>query len=165
MRKNGGTMGVDLSNIGILARREIEARMAGPLIRAFTVELGKEKTLSIVKTTIENLAREAGRDLAEWVCGNGLVEFEKGLELWTRDDALEIEVLERSDTRFYMNVTRCRYAEMYKELGVPELGMVLSCARDFALIEGYNSDITLTRTQTIMEGADFCDFRYQVVKD
>ena len=158
-------MGVDLSNIGILVRREIEARMAGPLIRAFTEELGEEKTLSIVKNTIEKLAQEAGRDLAEWVGGNGLVEFEKGLELWTRDNALEIEVLERSDTRFYMNVTKCRYAEMYKELGVPELGKVLSCARDFALIEGYNPDITLTRTQTIMEGAEFCDFRYQVVKD
>ena len=158
-------MGVDLSNIGILVRREIEARMAGPLIRAFTEELGEEKALSIVKNVIENLAREAGRDLAEWVGGNGLGEFEKGLELWTRDNALEIEVLERSDTRFCMNVTKCRYAEMYKELGVSELGKVLSCTRDFALIEGFNPDITLTRTQTIMEGAGFCDFRYQVVKD
>jgi hypothetical protein len=53
---------------------------------------------------------------------------------------------------------------MYKELGIPELGKVLSCARDFALIEEFNPDIELKRTQTILEGAAFCDFRYEVKK-
>jgi hypothetical protein len=55
-----------------------------------------------------------------------------------------------------------RYAEMYRALGVPELGALLSCNRDFALGEGFNPEMTLTRTQTIMEGAPFCDFRYKV---
>ena len=45
-------------------------------------------------------------------------------------------------------------------LGIPELGAVLSCNRDAALIEGFNPSVTLVRTQTIMEGAPCCDFRY-----
>lgn len=155
-------MAVDLSNIGILVRREIEARIVGPLIKEFMKELGEEKTTAIVERTIVNLAKEAGRDLSEWIEGKGLEEFEKGLELWTRDNALEIEVLDRSETRFSFNVKRCWYAEMYKEIGIPKLGKVLSCARDFALIEGFNPDIKLTRTQTIMDGADYCDFRYKL---
>ena len=69
-------------------------------------------------------------------------------------------MLEQSDQRFSFNVTRCRYAELYRGLGIPELGAVLSCNRDFSLIEGFNSQVTLTRTQTIMEGAPFCDFRF-----
>lgn len=157
-------MGADLSNIGILLRREIEARIVGPLVQAFIKEFGEEKALAIVRETIETLARKSGKDLSARIGGNGLEEFEKGLELWTRDNALEIEVLERSDTRFSFNVTRCRYAEMYEEIGIPQLGKVLSCARDFAMIEGFNSGIQLTRTQTIMEGADYCDFRYQIRK-
>ena len=157
-------MGADLSNVGILLRREIEARIVGPLIQAFMKELGKEKTLEILQNMIEDLAKDAGKDLVEWFGGNSMAEFEKSLELWTRDNALEIDVLERSDTRFFMNVTKCRYADMYKELGIPELGKVLSCARDFALIEGFNPNIELKRTQTILEGADFCDFRYEVKK-
>jgi hypothetical protein len=44
------------------------------------------------------------------------------------------------------------------------LGPMLSCARDFALIEGFNPQIRLTRTQTLMEGAPFCDFRYRYSK-
>jgi hypothetical protein len=47
-------------------------------------------------------------------------------------------------------------------LGIPELGALLSCNRDAALIEGFNRNITLERTQTLMEGATFCDFRYEV---
>jgi len=69
--------------------------------------------------------------------------------------------LAEDEEQFHFNVTRCRYAELYKALGVPELGATLSCNRDFALIEGFNEDVALTRTQTIMEGASHCDFRYQ----
>ena len=39
-------------------------------------------------------------------------------------------------------------------------GTIFSCARDFALINGFNEKITLRRTQTIWEGADHCDFCY-----
>lgn len=50
---------------------------------------------------------------------------------------------------------------MYRDLGVPELGVLLSCNRDHALIEGFSDNVTLTRTQTIMEGAPYCDFRFE----
>ena len=41
-----------------------------------------------------------------------------------------------------------------------ELGATLSCHRDAALIEGFDPEVTFERTQTLMEGADCCDFRY-----
>jgi hypothetical protein len=42
------------------------------------------------------------------------------------------------------------------------MGTIFSCTRDFALVEGFNPNISLKRTQTIMQGADFCDFRYRL---
>ena len=66
------------------------------------------------------------------------------------------------DTAYDFDVTRCRYAEMYRALGIPELGAVLSCGRDFALGAGFNPDLKLTRSQTIMDGAPRCDFRYRL---
>ena len=92
--------------------------------------------------------------------GRSLTHFAASLELWKKDDALQTDVLEQTDERFAFNVTRCRYAELYRALGIPELGALLSCNRDFALIEGFNPDVKLKRTQTIMEGAPFCDFRF-----
>jgi hypothetical protein len=49
---------------------------------------------------------------------------------------------------------------MYRSLGIAEVGALLSCNRDFSLVEGFNPDIALTRTQTIMQGASHCDFRF-----
>ena len=79
---------------------------------------------------------------------------------WKKDDALEIEVLELSDEKLSFDVNRCRYAELYQALGIPELGEILSCGRDFALSEGFNPKLKLTRTQTILGGSSHCDFRY-----
>ena len=48
------------------------------------------------------------------------------------------------------------------ELGIPEIGALLSCNRDFSLVEGFNPAVKLTRTQTMMEGASHCDFRFEL---
>lgn len=153
-------MGADLSKIGVLARREIEARIAGPLIRAFMKETGETRGLEIVEEVIVSLARESGEMLREFVGGNGLEDFAKGMSLWSQDDAVTFDLVEMTPEKITMNVTRCRYAEMYRELGMADLGFTLSCARDFSLVEGFNPSIKLKRTKTLLEGADHCDFRF-----
>ncbi len=51
---------------------------------------------------------------------------------------------------------------VHRARGVPELGALLSCKRDASRIDGFNPDVELTRTQTLMQGASHCDFRYQL---
>ena len=151
-----------LNEIGILRRREIEARILAPLINAFATEFGRERVIEIAKRVIVEIAHRQGKALADQLGGDSLAHFVSGKDPWVKGDALQVEVLEASDTTYNFNVTRCRYAEMYRALGIPELGVVLSCGRDFALGEGFNASMKLTRTQTIMEGASFCDFRYRL---
>ena len=146
----------------LIDRREIEARIVGPLLRAFATEIGQERTLLIVRDVIRDLARQGGSDLASALGNHTLTAFAQGLDRWSENGALEIDMLEQSPTRLSFNVTRCRYAEMYKALGLADLGGSLSCERDFALVEGFNPDVELTRTQTIMQGAPYCDFRFQL---
>jgi hypothetical protein len=145
----------------LLEQREVEARVIGPLVRGFAAEIGLEKALEVVRKVITGLAREGGADLARRLGGASLEAFAGALDLWSAGGALEIEVLERTPERLSFNVTRCKYAEMYRALGLADLGGSLSCVRDHALIEGFNPDVTLTRTQTIMEGASHCDFRFR----
>jgi len=158
--KTGSVPPDRLNAIGVLARREIEARILAPLLEALSQEFGRERVLEIARQTIIKVAREQGAQLAQSMGGNDLALFGDSLEAWKQDDTMHIEVLEQSEERFAFNVTRCRYAEMYRLLGIPELGALLSCNRDWALIQGFNPDVHLERTQTIMEGAPFCDFRY-----
>jgi len=152
------------AKIGVLTRREVEARILSPVIEALGESVGRDQVLSVVQTTIVKIARNQGADLSKQMGNNSLQHFSETLQFWTRDNALEIEVIEESEKVLSFNVTRCRYAELYDSLGIREIGTIFSCSRDFALIEGFNPDVSLTRTQTIMEGAPFCDFRYRLKK-
>ena len=144
-----------LNEIGVLRRREIEARILMPVLERLGAEFG-----AITRDVIIEVAREQGRELARQMGGDDLGRFAAALENWKKGDAYQMDTLESTPERLSFNVTRCRYAEMYRSLGIAEVGALLSCNRDFSLVEGFNPDIALTRTQTIMQGASHCDFRF-----
>ena len=147
-------------DIGVLLRRETEARILIPFIENLVKEIGKTKTLDILEGTIKTVARKQGEELSKEY-GNNVDAFLETLSFWTKDNALEIDILDKSDSKLDFNVTRCKYAEMYKSMGVNSLGAILSCNRDGALIEGFNSKAKLDRKQTIMNGDKCCTFRYR----
>lgn len=151
-----------LNDIGVLKRREIEARVIGPIIERFGDEFGEDRVAELLRDVIVDVAKGQGAALAEVMGGSDLSFFADSMEAWTRGGALEIDVVEQSPTRFAFNVTRCQYAEMYRDLGMADLGASLSCNRDGTMVEGFNPDISFTRTQTIMGGASHCDFVYEL---
>lgn len=151
--------------VGLLNRREIEARLVAPLLESLSAEFGHERVWIIAQNIIHEIARQQGAQLANSIDTNNIENLAIALEAWKKDNAIQTEVIEQTDKKYAFNVFRCRFAEMYQHLGIPELGKMLSCDRDFAMLEGYNPKIRLTRTQTIMEGADICDFCYEMVAE
>jgi hypothetical protein len=151
-----------LNEIGVLKRREIEARIVAPLVERFAAEFGRDRVLEMTREVVAEVARGQGKGLAAMVGANDLETFAGTLGAWTQDDALRVELRSSTASEFAFDVTRCRYAEMYRALGIPELGAILSCNRDGTMIEGFNDRIEMTRTQTIMGGADHCDFHYRL---
>jgi hypothetical protein len=165
--------------VSILAQRRIEAQFAMAILDQMQRHLPREQALGILRDTVLALAREAGAELARarrtQRTGTGalaeataqarsgeadLVGLADAIPAWQKDDALEIEWIERTGRRLSFDVTRCRYAEMYRALGIPELGTLLSCNRDGEFCSGYNPAIALSRPATIMQGAARCTFRY-----
>jgi hypothetical protein len=151
----------DLNDIGILKRREIEARIVAPLLARLAAAYG-DGVYDVARDVIVDVARAQGAALAEQVGDQTLPGFARGLAAWSADGALESEIVELTETAFAFDVSRCRYAEMYRALGMEDLGAMLSCNRDGSLIDGFNPNIEFTRTQTIMGGATHCDFRFAV---
>ena len=147
--------------IGVLKRRETEARIIAPIIDALADRFGREEVLEIIKDKIIKLSQQQGASLSQEY-GNDVDAFLKTLEFWTQDNALEIDIIKKDEHTLNFNVVRCKYAEMYNALGIKELGATLSCNRDYALIEGFNPEATLTREQTIMSGRDCCTYRYNL---
>jgi len=149
--------------LGILTRRRIEAEIIKPIYEEMVARFGRDGARAVLRAAVTKAAVEAGRRYAERAGGKTDLEgFAALLPQWQQDGALEVEVLERSGNRFDYDVTRCRYAEMYREMGLAEIGDILSCQRDGTFCQGYDPRITLDRTTTIMQGARRCDFRYRM---
>ena len=149
--------------ISLLKQREIEAKIAAAIINGYAGEIGRERALNIAVDVIQNLAREAGMQIAKMRGANTISDLALIVrEIWSEDKSLEVEFWEESDSKLYFNVTRCRFADLYERLGLKEFGYYFSCNRDRAFIRGFNPQIKLKRTNTIMEGAQFCDFRYEL---
>jgi len=152
-----------MADIGILQQRRIEAAFAKGIFEEMAAEIGKERAKEILSRAVVKLAKQAAAEMAQEAPeGPSLAHFISQQERWTRDDALQIEVVAQDEKNYAFNVKRCRYAETYKAMGLAELGAVLSCNRDGAFCEGYSDRLKLTRTQTIMGGASHCDFRYRI---
>ena len=148
--------------IPLIDQVKIQAQVLVPLVKALQAELGEERANAIVRKALGGLYRKYGE---KWSQAQGARHLgEKGaaaFEMFAAGDALEYEVLKKTPDAFEVNVTECRYAQFYSKIGAPELGFLLTCSADFAHAEGFGADIKLTRTQTIMQGASHCDFRYR----
>jgi hypothetical protein len=149
--------------IGILTRRRIQAEVIKPIYEVMKRELGAQRAQAIIGEAISSDAiREGKLYAAREPGGADIRSFVELQHLWEKDDALEVEVLAADDSRFDYNVKRCRYAEMYKAMGIGEIGHLLSCNRDADFIIGYDDRVGLERKTTIMSGGSCCDFRYRV---
>ena len=152
-------------DIPLIEQVKIQAQVLVPLVKALQAELGEERANAIVRKALGDLYRKYGE---KWWRTHGARNFGDKMALafdtFAAGDALDYEVVKQGPEAFEVNVIECRYAEFYKEIGAPELGFLLTCSADFSMTEGFGTDVQLTRTQTIMQGASHCDFRYKLTQ-
>jgi hypothetical protein len=123
--------------------------------------MGIDKALEAATAAVQADALKAGKAMAEGYGGNSMKVLARVVrEVWAEDDAMTIHILEETEQNLSFDVTRCRYAELYEGTGIKELGYCLSCCRDEPFTRGFNPRIKLLRSQTIMQGASLCDFRF-----
>jgi hypothetical protein len=66
--------------------------------------------------------------------------------------------------RIGYHFTRCMWAEVYRELGEPELGAVI-CASDEPAVKSHNPQLGFSRTRTLMQGDTLCNHVFFVESD
>ncbi|HAF96692.1 MAG TPA: hypothetical protein DCG50_11695 [Elusimicrobia bacterium] len=143
-----------------IEKRAIEALAIVPVIRAVSQRIGKDEALAILKEVNQQEAFQRGQNMMRTEGENGMEELVKDVASWGVGGIWKMDVLEQTSTTYFFNVFRCPYYEKYRELGLDEFGVELSCCRDEPFARGFNPRLELVRTKTIMEGADCCDFRY-----
>ena len=153
-------------DIPLIEQIKIQARVLVPLVKALQAELGEQRANALVREALGDQYRKFGERC--WRRAEGAHSLGDKLAVtfdrFAAGGAVDYEVVPHGADACDVNVTGCRYASFYKDLGMPELGFLLVCSADFPMAEGFGADVQLTRTQTIMQGASHCDFRYSLKK-
>lgn len=135
------------SGIAVQLLHAMEERF-GPEAREVVRDMARNR-----KATPRPDAGEPEADLREF-CAR-LDEGCAGSHQWER-------VIDERDCIGY-RFSRCMWAEIYRELGEPELGLVI-CAGDEPAVKSYNPKLGFKRTKVLMRGDQECDHVFHVEK-
>ena len=133
-------------------------KMAVAIAGQLVEELGEEAAHAILQRALNKMQAQILRDRAKSLGSNSfgtLVDYNRKLAA-ERDD---LEVLEVTDDRLALKLTRCRACEAFEHLGAPEICR-LYCDTDFSSIKAFSPNIKLVRTKTIASGDGYCDHTY-----
>ena len=145
-----------MSKISEMDAVKIQARAMIPVVKALEAEIGKEKAHAIVGEAI-------AESYAEFVTAR--IQDRNTHPGETSQDFeydVESEVVEHTDKSYFVNMTRCAYADYFRKIGEPEIGALLTCGMDFPVEKKLRPNWEFRRTQTLMQGAPYCDFRWKL---
>ncbi len=153
-------------DISLLDKVKIQAQVLMPVLRAFRAALGAEQADQIVHTALREWSHQLFRDIGAQIEGSPMQKWAalRAAISPKANENVDFEMLRQEPEAIDANVTGCRYAEFFRRLGELDLGALLTCEADFDLVAVGNPDVELNRTQTIMKGASYCDFRYRLKK-
>jgi hypothetical protein len=146
-----------------MERVKLQAEVLVPLLRHLRAELGEAEANALVypilrarmRAWISEIAiHDSGDPIEDWKRTSDKLEalFEGDVE-WT--------ILKQTPNKLDLDVTGCRFADFFRQIGEPDLGTILTCELDNHIAALSSSAVTLTRAKTIMMGAKSCPFRYQ----
>ena len=151
-------------NISLLDQVKMQAQVLIPVLAALRAELGEEGANRLVINALREWSRDVYRRAGESMAGSPKEKW----AVLTAEAAprigsdIDVQMLKLEPEAMEFNVMGCRYADFFRQLGEPELGAVLLCEVDDHVAEIAGPEVELTRTQTIMKGASYCDFRYRM---
>jgi hypothetical protein len=133
-------------------------------------ELGQKQAFEIMRVAILtggvaqwNFAYHAAEEDRTFdnLCDEEIIVNQSGPTRWNT-----LEVVERTERRFEIKITRCLYHELTTSLGIPELTPVI-CQIDNAAFNSYLPDeVVFTRGgpgRRISDGAKQCNFKWDFI--
>mgnify|MGYP001182436297 FL=1 len=140
----------------ILNAVKIQSRVVIPIIRELEKEIEKERAHAVIGRAIAN-AYVDYRELKGFEENSHPrveQEFDNGFPV-------EREFVDDTEETYGYNITGCEFAEYFRSIGEPEIGTLMTCGVDYSTEELIGPEWEFERTETRMQGALHCDFRWR----
>jgi len=149
--------------ISLLDKTRIQAQVLVPVMRALRAELGSEKANALVKGALRDWSKQLFANIGNGVEGSPRRKWAamQGALTDITEKEVTFDMHRRDKEALEFDITTCRFAEFFRSLGEPELGALLVCATDVDIADAAGGDVSFSRSQTIMQGAPCCTFRYK----
>jgi len=149
--------------LSLLEKTRIQAQILVPLLRTLRAELGSAKGDAIVRQALRDWSKQVFAAIGNGVEGS---PRRKWAAMHTAladitEPEVTVEMRRHDEEALEFDITACRFAEFFRALGEPELGALLICQTDFDIAAAGAGEVSLTRDQTIKQGAPSCTFRYK----
>jgi hypothetical protein len=156
-------MDQDAETTPLMQRVKQQTEVLLPLLRHLRAELGTERANDLVYPVLRRMTRQWIAEFASSESDDPIENFQKTSELHlaTFEGDVDMDVLKADDQGLDVNVTGCRYADFFRQLGEPELGAILTCEMDHHIADLSAPAVSLSVQDTIMKGGTHCPFRYR----
>ena len=138
----------------ILKAIKIQSKLVIPIVKELERELGAERAHDIVGRAIAGSYADFKRQEGYEADSHPRSDRESAFPV-------DREIVDDTDTSFGIDITECQFAEYFRSIGEPEIGALMTCGVDFAAEELVRPGWDFKRTQTQMQGAHHCDFRWR----
>jgi len=160
-------MAQHMPQLPLIDRFKIQAEVLVPILHHLEAEIGRDAALALLRESVGEVMRGHAQEFVAGLGDTGTAVMWRGIsdkDTWERQHPIVVEERHVDDEVAEFDVTDCQYASFFNQIGEPELGFLLVCSSDFDFVEAM-PDIELERTQTRMQGATHCDFRYRRSND
>ncbi len=119
-----------------------------PQLITISRQIGREKFIEMLKNVTDEV----------WFQNNMQKSFNSNLPDKFWNHVLNLEVLEKSENLQIYKITKCLWADTFREADASDIGYALWCYGDYAMARSEHKK--LERKTTLMEGHDHCLLKY-----
>jgi hypothetical protein len=138
-------------NISLLDKTRIQAQVLVPVMRAIVKDALREWSKQLFAAIGDGIEGSPRRKWAAMQDALGDATLRE----------VSFDMLRHDKEALEFNVTTCGFAEFFRALGEPELGALLVCQTDVDIAAAGQGEVHFDRSQTLMQGAPCCTFRYR----
>lgn len=144
----------------IQEQADSHARSLVAIVRAVERKYGEEGKNAVKEAWLEEVYYRPWKKIGESVKKNDVQTLAKLIEEGCFGTH-EWERVVDEPNRVAYKFTKCRWAEIFKELGATDIGKWF-CDSDPVYVKAFNPNIKFKRTKTLMDGCEYCDHVFYI---